>query len=103
MLGQPTFTIIDGVRRAKAADIAFLRGRGPGLIRAEVVWRGRVAATVELAAGSLLSPKPVIDTSGAGLRRWLHTLRQTLAGSEPPIIQVERGASGTPIRDVTVL
>ena len=102
MLGQHTFTSIDGVRRAKAADIAFLRGRGRGIIRAEVVWRGRVGATVDLEAGSLLSPKAIIDTSGAGLRRWLHTLRQTLAGSEPPPIQVELGGSGTPIRDVTI-
>ncbi|MBK8717516.1 MAG: toxin [Deltaproteobacteria bacterium] len=100
--GNPSYQIIDGVRRSKAAEIAAQQGVGTGRISAQVVEGGRVTGTVQVEAGLLLSPKSSISTAGSGLDRWLSTLRQTLGGSKPPPIQVQRGSAGTPIRDVVI-
>lgn len=93
--GQPTFQIMDGVRRAKAAQLA-----GSSSIRAEVLGSGGKVVDIPLEA--LLSPKTSIDTSGAGLSRWLTTLQQTLAGSPPPPILVQPGGQGTPLTQVVI-
>jgi hypothetical protein len=99
---QQSYQIIDGVRRSKATEIAGQQGVGTGRISAQVVQGGKVTGTVEVEAGSLLSPKPSISTASSGLGRWINTLGQTLSGSKPPPIQVQPGSTGTPIRDVLI-
>jgi hypothetical protein len=93
--GADLFEILDGVRRAKAAELA-----GMTTIKAEVL--GMSGQTIDVPIEALLSPKAAIDATGAGLGRWLTTLQQTSAGSVPPPILVQPGARGTPIPDVRI-
>ena len=90
-----TYEILDGVRRAKAAAMA-----GQETIQAEVIGSG--GKVVNVGVDALRSPKAVIDATGPGLGRWLSTLRQTLAGSQPPPILVQPGSVGTTIARVIV-
>ncbi|MBL9020034.1 MAG: hypothetical protein JNL83_37965, partial [Myxococcales bacterium] len=92
-----TFEILNGVRRAKAAELAGLKA-----IEAEIQIAGRQAVKASIAIEALRSPKAVIDTAGPGLNRWMDTLRRTFQGSKPPPITVQPGSRGTPIRDVVV-
>lgn len=93
---QQTFSILNGVRRSKAAEIA-----GKSTIQAELIYTGGRVVEVPLAA--LRSPKAAIDaTTHSGLSRWLDTLRLTLEGSEPPPILVKPGVGGIPIPLVTI-
>jgi hypothetical protein len=96
--GEMTYEIMDGVRRAKAAEIA-----GHEMIRAELYGPG--GKIIDVPIKSLLSPKATIDTtlSPAELPRWLNTLRQTLSGSKPPPIQIQPGSVGTLIPKVDVI
>jgi hypothetical protein len=87
---EKTFEILDGVRRAKAAEMA-----GKPTIGAEVIGSG--GKVVEVPIEALRSPKAGIDATGSALPRWLSTLKQTLSGAEPPPILVQPGVRGTPI------
>lgn len=100
--GPETYEIIEGVRRAKAVEIAAALGRGSGRIMAEVLRGGRVTRTVQVYAASLLSPKRSIRTVDSDLLRWLETLGRTLRGSTPPPLLVRSGTRGTPIHMVLV-
>jgi hypothetical protein len=91
------YEIIDGVRRAKAAEIAGRTG-----IEAEVHMAGRIVRRETIPLDALRSPKEAISTAEAGLDRWLDTLRKTLSGSKPPPIQVTPGTRGTPIPNVRI-
>jgi hypothetical protein len=94
-----TFEILDGVRRAKAADMI-----GNMTIPAEVLnSEGRIAGRQDVPISNLLSPKPTIDVSTAkDMSRFMSTLDQTRVGSTPPPILVAPGVSGIPIRRVTL-
>jgi hypothetical protein len=91
------FEIIDGVRRAKAADLL-----GHHRIWAVVDDAG---AEQQVPVRSLLSPKQAIDVSTPRERqRWLN-VRSGMADEPdllPPII-VRRGSSGVPIRDLRIV
>jgi len=92
--GPETFEILDGVRRAKAAQLS-----GFDTIAAEIDVGGRTVATTDVPLSALRSPKAVIDTvtQPSALKRWLDTLRLTASGSKPPPIRITPGSSGTPI------
>jgi len=90
-----TFEIRDGVRRAKAADIA---GR-------ETIWAqiGESKQEQKVPIRSLLSPKSQLDVSRQR-ERWINIKRQM--AEEPdllPPIHIEPGSAGTPIHDVPVV
>jgi hypothetical protein len=94
---RPTYEIIDGVRRVKAAQIA----------DQPTIWaliNGRMPEQKILVC-DLLSPKKVIDVSEPReLARWLN-VRDGMADQPdllPPII-VRRGSRGVPIADVPVI
>jgi hypothetical protein len=92
------YEILDGVRRSKAAEI-----KGDTHIDAHIVSKdGQTIGKGKLPLDALRSPKKAIDTSGAGLDRWLDTLRKTMSGSKAPPIQVTPGSKGTPIKDVEI-
>jgi hypothetical protein len=92
-----TFEIIDGVRRAKAADLL-----DHGSVWAVVDDAG---AEQRVPVGSLLSPKRTIDISTPRERqRWINV--KTGMADEPdllPPIIVRRGSRGLPIRDVRIV
>ena len=92
--GSQTFEILDGVRRAKAAQLSGLE-----TIPAEVDVGGRTVAATDVPLTALRSPKSVIDTvtQPNGLQRWFDTLQLTAGGSTPPPIRITLGANGTPI------
>jgi hypothetical protein len=94
-----TFSILDGVRRAKAALMS-----GHTVIAAEVEVGGKTVASGSYPISSLLSPKQVIDTvsNPSYLPRWLKTLRLTASGSPPPAIRITPGGQGTPINQVRI-
>jgi RHS repeat-associated protein len=99
--GTETWEIVDGVRRAKAADIYNVAYDGPTVVRAEIYNSG--GKIIDVAINSLLSPnKSVIDTTGAGLSRWMSVLSQTLSGGKLPPIVIQQGSRGIPISDVEV-
>ena len=93
----PTYVINEGVRRAKAADLA-----GRATIWAQV---GTSMKEQKVAVDSLLSPKKVIDVgTPREFTRWRNI--KTGMAQEPdlfPPIHVIPGANGTPIRDVKVV
>src|ERR1044071_2193958 len=95
--GNATYEILNGVRRAKAAEIAGHTG-----IEAEIEVGGRTVGRQTLPLDALRSPKEAISTAGSGLDRWLDTLGKTLSGSKPPAIRVTPGTRGTPIPDVQI-
>jgi hypothetical protein len=97
-----TYRIINGVRRSKAADIAFGKGIGDGTVPAEIL--GQPGQVIRVPVSALRSPKPVIDArTPVDLQRWLQdTLYPTLGGSEPPPILITPGSAGTPIPQVTI-
>ena len=90
-----TFKIIDGVRRAKAAEMS-----GKATISAEV--EGASGKVAEVAIRSLRSPKEAIETAGAGAGRWERVLQGTRDGAELPPILVRPGSSGIPVKDVKI-
>ena len=91
-----TYEITDGVRRAKAAELA---GH-------DTIWTQVGASTTEqrVPIKSLLSPKDEIDARGLGSERWLSVKRGM--SQEPdllPPIHVVPGTKGAPIHQVKVL
>ncbi|MBK8069011.1 MAG: RHS repeat-associated core domain-containing protein [Rhodanobacteraceae bacterium] len=88
-----TFEIIDGVRRAKAADLV-----GNATIPGTVAGGG--AQDIPVAA--LLSPnKSSIDVSTpVAMDRYMRVQEATQNGVVLPPIQVQPGSRGTPIKDV---
>lgn len=93
-----TFHILDGVRRAAAADLS-----GATTIQAEIFDANMVSQGIQnVPINSLLSPKDFIDLNGSGLYRWNRVLEGTRAGAELPPIQITPGNLGTPIRNVTI-
>lgn len=89
------FRIIDGVRRAKAAEVS-----GRTTIAAEIEGGGGKVSDVSIDA--LRSPKEVVETGDAtSAMRWERALRESRENSAAPI-RVRPGSSGTPIKDVKV-
>ncbi|HEY8751101.1 MAG TPA: hypothetical protein VIM11_24170 [Tepidisphaeraceae bacterium] len=92
-----TYWISDGVRRAKAAQLA-----GQSEIWARV---GDSPTERKLRIDSLLSPKKVIDLRPGDERKRWESVRNGMA-EEPdlfPPIDVVPGAHGTPVREVAVI
>jgi hypothetical protein len=92
-----TYWIDDGVRRAKAAQLAGHRD----------IWArvGESSTERKLPIESLRSPKKVIDVRQEGERERWEGVRKGMA-QEPdlfPPIDVMPGAHGTPIGEVTVI
>ena len=95
-LSDDTYEIIDGVRRAKAADLV-----GNGTIPAEIMDATGNSVATHLPIDKLLSPKSVIDVGpGPAMDRWKKTYDLTKSGSAPPPILVVPGKRGTSIKDV---
>jgi hypothetical protein len=92
-----TYMINEGVRRAKAADLA-----GHQTIWAQI---GQSTQETKIPVDSLLSPKRTIDVRlPRELARWQSIKRAML--EEPdllPPIHVLPGSRGVPIRQVTVV
>jgi len=91
-----TYEISDGVRRAKAADLA---GH-------EMIWAVVEGEATERRAPvrSLLSPKRVIDICTPREQRRWENVRQGMADEPdllPPVV-IRPGSNGVPIRDVPV-
>jgi hypothetical protein len=97
-----TYRIVDGVRRAKAAEIAVAKGVGNGTLPAEVL--GQPGKIIQVPVSALRSPKAVIEANTPPtLARWLYqNLYPTLRGSEPPPILVTPGSTGIPIPQVII-
>ncbi|MCL2825661.1 MAG: hypothetical protein FWD57_16845, partial [Polyangiaceae bacterium] len=92
----PTYKIMDGVRRAKAAQ-ELGHTTIPGTIQ------GQGGGVVDLPIASLRSPKDVIWLNNpVATQRWLDTMRSTTAGSRPPPIEVMKGTQGTPVYQVQI-
>ena len=92
-----TYEITDGVRRAKAADIA-----GHDTIWAEV---GNSSKEEKIPVRALLSPKKVIDVSSQReLARW-DSIKRWMARQPDlfPPIHIAPGSNGTPIEEVSVV
>jgi hypothetical protein len=87
-----TFEVLDGVRRAKAAEV-----QGIPTIAAQFKPGG---AVVQLPIDALLSPKATIDTTSlVGLQRFSRALREVRTGTAAPIL-VQEGSMGIPLRAV---
>ena len=92
-----TYEIIDGVRRAKAAE-KLGHKTIPGKIFDE--WGNEIGRT-DIPIDKLRSPKDFIEVDKqVHMDRWTKTWEQTKAGSTPPPIEVTPGSKGTPIKDV---
>ena len=92
-----TYEIVDGVRRAKAADLA-----GHDTIWAVV---DGDAHEQKVPVHTLLSPKRVIDiTTPRELKRWRNVVEGMREEPDllPPIV-IRPGSNGIPIRDVPVV
>ncbi len=92
---QNSFEIVDGVRRAKAAEIA-----EQATIRAQI---GGVGEIIEVPLDSLHSPfKAAIDvtSSPAAMSRWESVLEATRAGEELPPIHIQPGSRGPLLSDI---
>jgi RHS repeat-associated protein len=87
------YLILDGVRRAKAAEMM-----GHPSVRSLDL---STKAVIDLPIDALNSPKPVIELQGAGLDRWLRALKDVGSGQYPPIT-VQPGNGGIPLRAVVV-
>jgi len=95
---EKTFEIIDGLRRAKAADMV-----GYTTIIAHILDKeSKVIETTGLSLDLLRSPyKNSIDVSHQRkMDRFMETLNQIKSGSIPPPIIVQLGNRGLKIRDV---
>jgi hypothetical protein len=93
-----TYQIMDGVRRATAANLT-----GATTINAEILDANMVSQGVQqVPINSLLSPKEFIDLSGSGAYRWNRVLEGTQNGANLPPIQITPGSSGIPIQNVTI-
>jgi hypothetical protein len=96
--GSQTYQIMDGVRRATAANLT-----GATTIEAEILDANMVSQGIKpVPINSLLSPKEFIDLNGSGLYRWNRVLEGTQTGAKLPPIQITPGSSGLPIRNVTI-
>jgi RHS repeat-associated protein len=92
-----TYEILDGVRRAKAAE-----KMGHKTIPAKIFdkWGNEIGRT-DIPIDKLRSPKDSIDVGRqVDMDRWLKTWEQTKAGSTPPPIDIRPGSQGIPIKDV---
>jgi RHS repeat-associated protein len=93
-----TFEIVDGLRRAKAAELA-----GKTTVAAEVRVGGRVVGTMDIPLDSLRSPfKSAIDVSShpSQMSRFKSILDATRAGDSLPPISVQPGGRGSSISDI---
>jgi RHS repeat-associated protein len=94
--GDQTFQILDGVRRATAANL-----NGAATIQAEILDANMVSQGVQqVPINSLLSPYETISSEGSGLVRWNSVLNGTRSGATFPPITVTPGSSGIPIGSV---
>ncbi len=93
---KQTFEVLDGVKRAKATDVA-----GGKTIKAEIDVGGRTVGTREIPVREVLSPRQEISTAGAGLDRWIRAVKDVMSGNAKPI-RVTPGTKGTPIKDVKI-
>jgi hypothetical protein len=92
------FQIIDGVRRAKAAQLA-----GHATILAEIMSRqGTIESTVHVQIGALRSPKQFIQRiTSADEQRWQRAVRGAQQQQLPyPPILIRRGSRGILVADV---
>jgi hypothetical protein len=96
-VASATYEIVDGVRRAKAAQMSGLEA-----IPARIDdGTGALGPVLELQITSLRSPKDDIDISTtAKFQRFKNTFDKTRRGSLPPPIIVVRGGGGRLISDV---
>lgn len=96
-----SFEILDGVRRAKAAEIAAAQGVDSGFVSARLEDTGEI---IDLHFSQLLAPeeKATISLEGPGLERWQKNLRLRMEGSPAPPIDVKPGSSGVPIPQVAI-
>lgn len=91
--GAQGYKIVDGVRRAKAAEML-----GKEAIEALVQKGDKIVGKVHLDPASLASPKAAIDVSNpTNMQRWTSVLQGTGNGDALPPIIVQLGNSGTPI------
>ena len=92
-----TYVIMEGVRRAKAHQMA-----GIATIRAVIQDpAGTCGGEIEVAIDSLLSPKPAIDlTIPSEPARFCHILAAVQAGRSLRPITIAPGSRGTIIKDV---
>jgi hypothetical protein len=102
MAADEAFTIIDGVRRAKAAEKL-----GHQEVLAKVFENDVFLRMQTVPIARLYSPKPALETSSAGFARWRRILRAVENGvfddgNLVPPIEVCEGAKGTPLADVLV-
>jgi hypothetical protein len=100
---RPLYEINDGVRRAKAADLA-----GRDSVPATVDGHGAVrhVPVVDLRVPKGNTGKHRIDiTSETAEERWLDTYVRTVNGEKPPPIDVRTtpNSNGIPIRSVPVV
>ena len=94
--GGETYRIIDGVRRAKAAQLT-----GKTTIPAKIMENGTTKCHVEIPIDKLLSPKEAIDVrSPTDMNRFLEKLDSAGKGKAPDPIEIEISPQGTPIKDV---
>lgn len=95
---MPDFEIIDGVRRAKAAEMA-----GHTTIRAQLLGKdGTILTEQDVSIEQLRSPKATIRRlTAADHRRWNRILQGSKQDPLPfPFILVQSGNRGIKIRDV---
>jgi hypothetical protein len=94
--------IDDGVRRAKAVDVA----GGPNACVTCEVWDEslqNVTDVLDVPVKDLRSPYSTIDATGPkGAARWDYAKASTADGTAAPV-QVRPGSQGTPIPDVEVI
>ena len=95
---NPTYEIVDGVRRAKAADLI-----GNKTIPAQIVdSQSKVVGQGNVAVDALRSPnKSSIDMSSqAAVDRYMRVQGATQSGQKLPPITVTPGNKGVPVKDV---
>lgn len=93
-----TYEIVDGVRRAKAAQLV-----GKTSIKAEVRVAGKTTKRIDIPLEKLRSPnKTAIDVSSsqANMNRWQSVVEGTKAGEITQPIVVSPGSRGLSIVDV---
>jgi RHS repeat-associated protein len=90
-----SYEILDGVRRAKAAELL-------GQKTIPAIIEGQENKIVNLPIETLKSPnKTNIDVStNTNMDRWMNVFDQTREGSIPPPIRVQPGTNGVPIANV---
>jgi hypothetical protein len=95
--GKVTYEIIDGVRRAKSAELL-----GNQTIRANIYKNNKLIDSVDIPIDSLLSPnKSSIDvSSGRKMDRFMNILNGMKGNASLPLIDVEAGCKGVKICDI---